>query len=144
MTEGDITVWSELRTELWPDSDDNHLLEIKDYFNGTSTDIAQAYVVKVDNDIVGFMELNLRNFAEGSRNSKVPYVEAWYIRPEHQAKGYGKQLMLHAESWALSLGFNELASDTEIENEKSVEVHKHMGFRETERVVCFLKSLRSA
>jgi len=138
----DIDAWSEMRTALWPDTDDNHLSEITQYFNGQSIDIVQAYIAEFDGHIIGFIELNLRNFAEGSLNSKVPYIEGWYIKPEYQGKGFGKQLMLYAEKWAISKGFSELASDTEVTNEKSINMHKHMGFMETERIVCFLKKIK--
>jgi aminoglycoside 6'-N-acetyltransferase I len=52
--------------------------------------------------------------------------------------------MSYAEKWALSLGYNELASDTEIENEQSISIHSHLGFKEIERIVCFLKRLDNA
>ena len=139
----DIASWSKLRTALWPNSEDDHISEIKKFFSGDSIDIEKVYVVDVKDDVVGFMELNIRNFAEGSRKPKVPYVEAWYIVPEHQGKGYGSQLMSYAEKWALSLGYNELASDTEIDNERSISMHSHLGFKEVERVVCFLKQLEN-
>ncbi|MCU7807306.1 MAG: GNAT family N-acetyltransferase [Candidatus Thiodiazotropha sp. (ex Semelilucina semeliformis)] len=132
-----------MRTTLWPKTSDGHIAEIKEYFSGSSIDIVQAYVAKVGSEIIGFLELNIRNFAEGSRNVKLPYVEAWYIKPEYQGKGYGKLLMQQAEQWAISQGHSELASDTEIDNHRSISMHKHLGFIETERIVCFLKRLRN-
>ena len=143
-TEKDVEQWSEMRTALWPETNDAHISEIKEYFSGLSIDIVQAYVAEVDSEIVGFMELNIRNFAEGSRSSKLPYVEAWYIKPKYQGNGYGKQLMRKAEQWAISQGYSELASDTEIDNHRSISLHKHLGFMETERIVCFLKELKNA
>ncbi|WDE06686.1 GNAT family N-acetyltransferase [Thalassomonas viridans] len=142
-TRKDINDWSEMRTKLWPETDDGHLSEINSFFDEESIDIVKVYLAEEENEIVGFLELNIRNFAEGSRNASVPYVEAWYIKPEHQGKGFGKQLMEQAEYWALSLGFTELASDTEIDNALSIKLHKRMGFQETERIVCFLKSLKN-
>ena len=143
-TKSDIESWSKMRTVLWPDTDDDHISEINDYFSGESIDIEKVYVVDIGDNVVGFMELNVRNFAEGSRKPKVPYVEAWYIEPSHQGKGYGSCLINHAEKWALSLGYSELASDTEVENERSISMHSHLGFKEVERVVCFLKKLGNA
>ena len=137
----DTQAWSQMRTQLWPDTPDNHLGELAAYFNGESIDIVAAFIAELDGKAIGFIELNIRNFAEGSRNDKVPYLEAWYIAPEYQGKGFGKQLMAHAEQWAKAQGFNELASDTEITNTKSIALHKALGFIETERVVCFLKKL---
>ncbi len=145
-TKQDIAQWSQMRTQLWPDTDDNHLSEINEFFAGESIDIVTVFIAEVvgreGNQVVGFIELNIRNFAEGSRKPAVPYVEGWYIKPTHQAKGYGKKLMQAAESWALSQGYDELASDTELGNTHSIDVHKRLGFVETERVVCFLKTLR--
>jgi len=140
-TENDTGQWSQMRTALWPDTPDNHSAEIHAYFSGNSTDIVETYIVEVETEIAGFLELNIRNFAEGSRRSKVPYVEAWYIKPSFQNKGYGTALMQFAEQWAVSQGYTELASDTEIDNHKSIALHKKMGYKETERVVCFLKTL---
>ena len=144
VNEKDIEQWSEMRTALWPETNDGHISQIKEYLSGSSIDIVQAYVAEVGPEIIGFMELNIRNFSEGSRNPKLPYVEAWYIKPEYQNKGYGKQLMQKAEQWAISQGYSELASDTEIDNHRSISMHKHLGFMETERIVCFLKKLKNA
>jgi aminoglycoside 6'-N-acetyltransferase I len=49
--------------------------------------------------------------------------------------------MKQAAQWATGLGFSELASDTEIDNVDSIARHKRLGFKETYRVVCFLKKL---
>ena len=141
INEDDIAVWSDMRSDLWPDTQDGHIKEIREYFAGSSIDIVVTYVVEADHQVIGFIELNVRNFAEGSRCSKIPYVEGWYVKPEYRGKGYGASLMRMAEQWALSLGYSELASDTELENTLSIAMHKHLGFDETERVVCFLKKL---
>ena len=92
--------------------------------------------------MVGFLEINIRNFAEGSQQSKVPYVEGWFVDKQYQGQGWGRLLMHSAEQWALTRGFSELASDTELHNKASIEIHKTLGFKEVERVVCFLKKLR--
>ena len=138
----DLSVWASLRNKLWPDSITIHEAELADYFNGNSIDIVQAYVLQLgEAEIIGFIELNLRNFAEGSRASRVPYIEGWYVGEEFQGQGYGKLLIMSAEKWAKEQGYSELASDTELENRKSIQIHKHLGFKETERVACFLKKL---
>ena len=46
-----------------------------------------------------------------------------------------------AENWARQNGFSELASDAEITNFRSIELHKQLGFEETERIVCFVKKI---
>ena len=136
--------WSTMRTLLWPETNDSHLSEIDDYFSGKSIDVVEVFVFEMNSEIVGFLELNIRNFAEGSRRSRVPYVDAWYVKPEYQGRGYGRKLMEQAEAWAIAKDYAELASDTGVENTHSIELHKRLGFSETERIVCFLKSLRNA
>ncbi|MES9945192.1 MAG: GNAT family N-acetyltransferase [Candidatus Thiodiazotropha sp.] len=143
-TLNDALAWSEMRTDLWAETEDMHVAEIKEYFSGTSIDIVQVYVGEVGLETVGFLELNIRNFAEGSRSPKLPYVEAWYIKPKYRGNGYGALLMQQAEKWAVAKGYSELASDTELDNDRSIAMHKHLGFVETERVVCFLKKLKDA
>ena len=131
-----------MRTALWPESADDNPHEVSAYFAGTSNGIAEAFMLTADDgELAGFIELNIRNFAEGSRSPKVPYVEGWFVRPDYRGKGYGKALMRHAESWAVDKGFDELASDTTPDNARSIALHKQLGFEETERVVCFLKKL---
>jgi hypothetical protein len=41
----------------------------------------------------------------------------------------------------LQNGFSELASDTVLNNENGIAMHKHLGFVETERILCFIKKL---
>lgn len=138
----DLEAWTEMRSQLWPDLKDDHAVELEQYFSGRSIDIVQAYVIEDKNEIaVGFIELNLRNFAEGSRSPEVPYVEAWFVRGACRGQGWGKRLMEQAEQWALEQGYSELASDTELVNTHSIAMHRALGFEETERVVCFLKKL---
>lgn len=133
-----------MRTALWPETNDGHLAEIDAFFAGTSMDVVEVFVVEVDAVLVGFLELNIRNFAEGSRSPQVPYVEGWYVKPAFQGRGYGMKLMRRAEEWAVSRGFTEIASDAEIGNERSIAMHRSLGFQETDRVVCFLKKLENA
>ncbi len=137
----DCTAWSRLRTLLWPDTDDAHMSEIEAFFTGQSHDVVAVFVAETMQGVVAFIELNVRNFAEGSRQGRVPYVEGWLVDPAFQNQGIGKALMSAAESWAVDQGYTELASDTEHDNVKSQEIHAHLGFKEVERVVCFLKAL---
>ncbi|NND44040.1 MAG: GNAT family N-acetyltransferase [Xanthomonadales bacterium] len=139
----DRGAWSAMRTALWPDSDDRHLAEIDAYFAGQSHDVVEVLIAELDSEPIGFLELNIRNFAEGSRQDAVPYVEAWYVKPSSHGRGYGKRLMQAAEAWATSRGYSELASDTTPDNVQSIAIHRKLGFEETERVVCFLKKLHN-
>lgn len=145
VNEKDKEIWSEFRTELWPDSPDDHMSEIEDYFKGQSIDIDLVFIAETFNSTpMGFLELNLRDYAEGSRCSPIPYIEAWFVVSNQRGKGVGKALVQAAESWAVENGYSEIASDTTPDNLNSINAHKSLGYKEVERVVCFLKSLKSA
>ncbi|EAR10198.1 GNAT family N-acetyltransferase [Reinekea blandensis] len=141
MTLKDREVWAEMRSSLWPEFDEDHTPELDKYFAGQSRDVTEAFIAEVDGQAAGFIELNIRNYAEGSHEPAVPYVEAWYVASEFRGQGLGKQLMARAEQWALERGYIELASDTDEWNAYSIEQHTKLGFKETGRVVCFLKTL---
>ena len=127
---------------MWPDSIETHRNELNNLFVGNSDNIVKVYVAESESaKIVGFIELNLRSFAEGSRSRLVPYIEGWFVEKAHRNRGVGKSLIDKAEQWAKECGFNELASDTELENQKSIAIHKKLGFNEIDRIVCFLKKL---
>lgn len=138
----DKAEWLMMRRALWPAEKEAHEQEIEKFFNQTSIDIENAFIACQGETIQGFLELNVRSFAEGSRNSGVPYIEAWFVKPQFRNQGIGKNLIVHAENWAIERGFSEIASDTTLDNTRSIALHKHLGFQETERVVCFLKALR--
>ena len=138
----DIQEWLRMRTELWPDTNDQHLSEIETYFNDKAGNAVQVYVIENrDRNLIGFIELFVRNYAEGSVSRKVPYIEGWYIDSKFQNRGYGKLLEQKAEQWAKAHGYSELASDANIDNHQSIAIHKKLGFKETGRNVCFLKKL---
>lgn len=137
----DKNEWERMRSQLWSSSAE-HLAEINRYFSNNSTNIVNVLVLERNSSkLGGFIELNIRNYAEGSRSKRVPYVEGWYVDRDLRKNGYGKQLMAMAEDWAIKNGFSELASDTELTNHSSIAVHQALGFEESDRIVCFIKSL---
>ncbi len=142
ITASDKNTWSRMRTQLWPDTDDQHQAEIQEFFDGIAADIVKVLIVENSfQQACGFIELNIRNFAEGSKQAAVPYVEGWYVDKAFRNNGYGSALMRAAEQWALDSGYHELASDTEWDNLYSQKLHKAFGFQEVEKVVCLLKKL---
>ena len=139
----DINEWARMRNLLWHSRLKEHLLDIERYFSGNAVNIAEVFVLERSNgELGGFIELNLRNYAEGSESTAVPYVEGWYIDPDLRGKGYGKQLIEVAEKWAKENRFDELASDTELGNSDSIAAHKALGFKEVDRIICFIKKLK--
>lgn len=138
----DRAAWLRMRCALWPEDPAEHAVEIDRFLAGQAEDLVAVFVCLGDDpEPVGFLELNIRNYAEGSASARVPYVEGWYVDAEHRRHGVGAALMAQAEAWARGQGFSELASDCELENNTSLAAHLALGFDETERVVCFLKQL---
>lgn len=138
----DTNELNRLRDALWPGSPEEHASEIDSYFSGKSLYIEEIFILeRQGGNLGGFIELGIRDYAEGCSEEKVPYVEGWYVDEDLRGGGIGKELMLAAEKWALEKGFVELASDTGVTNTRSIEAHKALGFKETVRIVCFIKKL---
>jgi hypothetical protein len=77
LQESDIPRWIELRAELWPDQPQAEL-----DVEGRAALVAEppliVFVAEAESAILGFLELSLRSYAEGSASSPVPYVEGWF------------------------------------------------------------------
>jgi aminoglycoside 6'-N-acetyltransferase I len=126
-----------MRQILWKDSTTE---EVEDFFQQPkwTTFVAE----KNFNKLCGFIEVGSRPYAEGCETSPVAYIEGWYVDTDVQRQGVGRKLVQVAEAWAIEHGFTEIASDTWLENETSIEAHKALGFDEVERLVCFRKGLK--
>jgi len=138
----DLSQWATLRARLWPEAKDGYIDELIAFFAQESTNIAQAFVLEDDTKALsGFIEINIRQNVTGSQAEKVPYIEGWYVAPNFRNQKLGQKLMSQAQCWALAQGFNELASDVQMNNKGSIKAHQKFGFKETERIVCFIKQL---
>ena len=135
--------WLRMRSLLWPRQVDEHGPELDLYYHGRSVHITACLVLeRQTTGLGGFVELNIRSYAEGSLEPRVPYIEGWFVDADLRRRGHGLALIEAAQSWALRQGFQELASDTELDNEVSIRAHLKMGFVEQDRMVCFLKTLK--
>ncbi|MFZ5671876.1 MAG: GNAT family N-acetyltransferase [Pseudomonadota bacterium] len=134
----DKAVWRDMRAALFGE-DPSLLGDVEGYFAGDPM-IARAFIAE-DGQPLGFVELSLRNYAEGCASSPVPYVEGLYVAEGARRRNVGRLLMAAAEDWARANGFTEMASDTQIENEASLGAHRAYGFTEVERIACLRKVL---
>ena len=122
--------------------------EIDDWFDaadsGGTSRVGVAVIVadRGDGSLAGFVEIGSRNYAEGCETTPVAYLEGWYVDSDVRRTGLGTNLLKAAESWALAHGFSEIASDTELDNDVSLQAHTRLGFEEVERQICFKKRLR--
>lgn len=90
---------------------------------------------------VGFLEAGLRAYGEGCETSPVGYPEGVYVDEDMRGQGLSLRLMQAAEDWAREKGCTEIASDTWLENEASIQMHLRLGYEEMERLVHFAKRL---
>ena len=91
--------------------------------------------------IEGFVEVRLREYADGCDSSPVGYLEGWFVVPQRRRAGVGRQLVAAAEDWARSHGCTEMGSDSILDNVDGQRAHARLGYEEIERQVCFRKSL---
>lgn len=131
-----------MRTSLWPDTDDAHVDEIARFFAGELREpLAVLLAFADDGTPLGFIELNLRHYAEGCETDRIGYIEGWYVEPHARRSGVGRALFAAGEAWARAQGCTEMASDTWLENEVSRVAHLALGYEETDRIICFRKEL---
>lgn len=127
---------------LFPNNTDDDLeSEIDDYVLGRVGQAILFVAERAAGGLGGFIEVGTRNYAEGCESSPVPYIEAWYVDPDLRLQGVGRKLFAAAEDWARAQGFTEMASDAEIGNAGSIAAHHALGYSETDRIVCFRRSL---
>lgn len=141
----DRDAWLGMREQLWPGDVAAHIATVDDFLGpGLRGEVDAVLLAIAASNPVGFVELRVRDSAEGSSSARVPYVEGWFVDADARAKGVGAALMAAAEDWAIAGGYTELASDTELANLNSIAAHTALGFVEAERAVHFLKPLPPA
>jgi aminoglycoside 6'-N-acetyltransferase I len=92
-------------------------------------------------ELAGFVEVAIRDWAEGCNTRPVGYIEAWYVEPRFRRSGLGRRLLDAAEAWVLSRGCTEVGSDAELHNPVSHAAHRALGYVEVVRLVLFSKKL---
>ncbi|MEK7729139.1 MAG: aminoglycoside 6'-N-acetyltransferase [candidate division KSB1 bacterium] len=138
----DAVAWERMRQALWPSSTSEHAAEIAAFFSERENAAVEALIALDDaGKPLGFVELSIRNYAEGCSTKRVAYLEGWYVEPHARRQGVGAALVKAAEAWGRNQRCSEFASDTEWHNEISATVHRALGFVETDRIICFKKDL---
>lgn len=101
----------------------------------------QAFLFYNESMCIGFIEMSIRNFADGCVTDHVAYVEGIYVEPEFRQQQVARKLLKAGEQWAKEKGCTEMASDVEMGNDPSIAFHLSAGFNEVTRAVLFAKKL---
>jgi aminoglycoside 6'-N-acetyltransferase I len=134
--------WLDFRLALWPDATAEDHRGYMDIALAQPERFLQLMMYDERRTPIGFIEGSIRtDYVNGTETSPVGFVEGVYVAPAWRRKGVARQLFAAIGDWARARGCHELASDALLENEASQRAHRALGFRETERVVYFVKKL---
>ncbi|PUA28089.1 MAG: aminoglycoside 6'-acetyltransferase [Cellvibrio sp. 79] len=134
--------WLTMRQALWPEGTQAEHIEEMISLLEDSKRYGQFIVLGTSGEPAGFIEAALRyDYVNGTETSPVAFIEGIYVKPDFRSQGLARQLINVVIGWARERGCVELASDTGLDNLASQDVHKALGFVETERVVYFRKCL---
>ncbi|MDG2167338.1 MAG: GNAT family N-acetyltransferase [Opitutales bacterium] len=100
-----------------------------------------CFLIEENSKVAGFLEASLRNVVDGCLSSPVGYMEGVCFFPEYRSHGLSKQLMEAAMQWMKDQGCTEMGSDAELHNAEAIKFHQANDFKETFRVVQFMKKL---
>lgn len=126
--------------KMWPEC--NRQEEFEYYSNAIDSDKEIVFLSSEANQYMAFAHATLRtDYVEGTSTSPVAYLEAIYVEPDYRRLNVAKQLIDEVEKWGMRMGCTELGSDVEIDNIQSESLHKKVGFKEANRVICFAKKL---
>ncbi len=140
MIEREVPAVAQLALKLWPDA---HLSELAaEILAALSSGKDLIYVAKANESIIAFAHVALHlEYVEGTSTSPVGYLEGIFVEEAYRKQGIALQLVQHCESWAKGKGCQEFASDAELPNVDSQRFHEKVGFKEVNRVVCYVKEL---
>lgn len=139
--ENDLNEWFRLRKLLWDESsDEEHRAEMLDIYEHTETQLVLA-AEAADGKLVGFLEASIRPFVEDCHTDHVGYLEGWFIEPEFRKHGIGRKLVRQAEQWARRKGCTEMASDSEMGNNTSLQAHLKLGYDISSKLIHLRKDL---
>lgn len=125
---------------LW---ESHSVSELETLFENLLTNGKTAFFLKFLNDVpVGFAQCQLRyDYVEGTSSAPVGYLEGLFVKEEYRKQGIGKELLDACEKWAKEKGCREFASDCELENTGSFAFHLNVGFKEANKIICFVKKI---
>ena len=140
MKPSDISIVAKMAQELFKENDFAALEKEFECLSGSQKD---TILVAIENrDTAGFIHMSLRyEYVEGATSTPVAYIEGIYVKPDYRQRHIAHKLISAGEGWAKSKGCTQIASDVEMDNAISQKVHQKTGFKEVNRLVCYVKSI---
>jgi aminoglycoside 6'-N-acetyltransferase I len=131
---------------LWPESPrEEHRNEVEIILHSGRYGTLPMAILVSQNDsgaLTGFLEVGLRSHADGCDTAHpVGFIEGWFVDEASRKQGIGRALIRAAEHWASEQGCREIASDTWIDDQMSIDAHQALGFQIVDRCVHFRKPL---
>ena len=125
---------------LFPHDTYDELFDI--YAKCLATGREFLFLCEAEDVYIGYCHISIRrDYVNGTNSSPVLFLEAIYVHKEARGRGVARAFVDHMEEMARELGIKEMASDCLLENTDSEAFHKACGFREDERVICFVKEV---
>lgn len=138
-TKMELIPWVSVRKQMWPQySREQHFEELVSLLESGRF---HAWVAKTKDQYIGLIEVYVRPFASECKTQSVPFVEGVWVDPDWRAKKIGMMLFKEVEIWSKENNFKEIGSGAELNNFLFHRAHISWGFKETERVICFKKSI---
>lgn len=141
-TAADAADWTAMRTALWPKGGETaHAADIAELLEDAGETI-NLIARDAEGKALGFAEAALRrDYVNGCKTSPVAFLEGIFVMPEARGQGVARALVAAVEAWGREQGCTEFASDAAPDNFASLDMHRALGFEETQRVVFFRKVL---
>ena len=141
VTESDFAAWAAMRVRLWPDEDGDELARETRTMAELDPPCVAFVAEAGDGTLIGFIEVGLRSYAEGSPAAPAAYVEGIWVEPGRRRHGVARALLAAADQWGREQGATWLGSDALLDNAASHAWHRAVGFDEIERLVVFGRPL---
>lgn len=136
--------WAYMRKNLWPRLNLAEHHDEMQHLLAKGTNFIAYMALTPEGIPIGFAEATIRiDYVNGCVYSPVAFLEGIYVLPEFRQSGVARDLVRSIEAWGVSKGCAELASDADIDNTDAHQVHRKLGFLETQRVVYFKKNINT-
>ncbi|NLP51694.1 GNAT family N-acetyltransferase [Bacillus sp. RO1] len=133
--------YTEMALDLWPESTEEELHDSFREIMASNRDKILFYCL--GSEFVAFIHLSIRvDYVEGTESSPTGYIEGVYVKPHYRRKGYSAKLVEVGEKWLKKKGCKQIGSDIHLDNHVSYDFHIGMGFKESSRLIAFIKDIK--